>query len=142
MSLSPQQLLQNLALGQALLVAPALGESYAGRTAQTIASLMLMLAADLAVAAERRARACQALVALLESAEVGDPALAADSHIVVRGLEDLPPAARMDRLLGLVTHVHAWADSHDAELARRCRRVLADMAAAERLSPPALDPAA
>lgn len=139
MSLRPQQLLQNLAVAQALLVAPQLGEAYAGKTAQTIASLMLMLAADFATFADRHFRARAALVEILTSAEVGDLALAADIRLLTADLESIPLHDRMDRLLQLFTLLHAWADSNDPALAARCRRFLVEMTAAEVLSPPALD---
>lgn len=138
MSLTPQMLLQNLALAQALLVAPALGDSYAGKSAQTIASLLLMLSADCQTYAERNNRARRQLMEILGSAEVGDLALAADIGLATREIDRIPLSESADRLLQLFILLHAWADDHDPVLAARCRRFLVETTAAERLSPPSL----
>jgi hypothetical protein len=138
MSLSVAQSLQSLALGQALMVAPALGESYPGKTAATIAALLLVLAQGMEELPGRRVAARQSLLALLGTAKVGDRALAADIRQILAPDGTDTWVQRDAILMGALTEVHAWADAHDPALARRCRDWLAVWAAGERLAPPAL----
>lgn len=123
-------------MGQGLEVVPALGESYAGRTAQTIAALLLLLAEEARTAAPRRRAATARLQALLEAAAVADPELAA---LCRRAAE---PALRdaadgEDLVLAAFARLHAHADAQDPALAAACRSALADWAEAGLLAPPA-----
>lgn len=137
MTLSLAQALESLALGQAMLVAPALGESYAGKTAGTVAALLLMLAQDLDAAPGRRFAMRARLQQLLGEARVDDPALAAEvAAVLALGAESWD--AEESRLLGALAGVHAWADANDPALAARCLDWLVDWTAGERLRPPAL----
>ncbi|MFN7177099.1 MAG: hypothetical protein ACK4MX_09440 [Thermaurantiacus sp.] len=135
MSLRFSESIETLALGQALLVAPALGETYAGKTAQTVAALLVMLAADARTLPDRRLRTCARLADLFRDAEVHDISLARDLDALI-DTPQTPLADRHERMLAGFTLLHAWADAHDAALARRCREVLAEWAEAERLLPP------
>lgn len=127
--MSPAEALRSLALGQATMVLPALGEDYAGRTAGTIAGLLLMLAADLETAAAREAAARARLRALLAAAPEGSlpPAL-------TRSRDDAD--ADVATLLEAFLKMHRWADAHDAALAARCRAFLVEWTAGQRLAPP------
>lgn len=136
MTISLAETLRSLALGQALMVVPALGESYAGKTASTIAALLLMLADDMESLPDRRVAARTEMRALLADTKVTDPALAADLDLLARGHLPATLHAQDAFLLGLVGAVHAWADGHDPALAARCRAFLARRAASERLNPP------
>jgi hypothetical protein len=135
MSLRYSESIEALALGQALLVAPPLGETYAGKTAQTVAALLAMLAADARTLADRRVATCERLAALFKEARVHDISLAQDLEALA-GAPDGLLADRHERMLAGFTLLHAWADAHDEALARRCRALLADWAEGERLSPP------
>lgn len=137
MSLRFSETLESLALGQALLVAPALGESYAGRTAQTIAALLVMLAADARTLADRRLHTCERLAALFRTAEVHDVSLARDLAALAE-TQGADLAERHERMLAGLALLHAWADANDPALARQCRALLAEWAEGERLSPPTL----
>lgn len=137
MTLSLAATLESLALGQAMLVAPALGESYEGKTAGTIAALLLMLAQDLDALPGRRYAMRAKLETLLMSAEIGDRALAADVALILAEPES-GFEAQENRLLGALAAVHAWADRHDSALAARCLDWLVEWAEGERLRPPAL----
>jgi hypothetical protein len=138
MNLPPAELLRNLALGQVLLVAPALGESYAGKTAGTIAAILLLAASDVAHYAERRAAFRSRLAALLASAAPDDVTLRTDLSSLLAHVETVPVDDRLDHLLGGLEALHAWADSRDPEIARQCLDFLVDFARAERLDPPGL----
>jgi hypothetical protein len=136
-SLRFSESLETLALAEALLVAPALGDGYAGKTAQTVAALLVMLAADARTLAERRLRTCDRLAALFRQAQVHDISLARDlAELAEAGAGDL--AERHERMLAGLALLHAWADTHDPDLARSCRAILADWAEGELLAPPAL----
>jgi hypothetical protein len=137
MTLSLATTLESLALGQAMLVVPAMGDSYEGKTAATIAALLLMLAQDLEALPGRRYTMRTKLEALLQSAPLADEALAARVSAVLEG--PLPGwDAQESRLLGALADVHAWAEAHDADLARRCLDWLVEWSEGERLNPPAL----
>ncbi|WP_448582886.1 hypothetical protein [Thermaurantiacus sp.] len=138
MNIPPADLLRNLALGQALLVAPALGESYAGKTAGTIAAILLLAASDVVLYAERRASFRNRLHQLLADAAPDDITLRADLAALLARVESLPLDDRLDHLLGGLEVLHAFADARDPELARACLEFLFDFAAAERLDPPGL----
>lgn len=137
MSLSAATLLRNLALGQAMLVAPALGDSYEAKSAGTISGLLLMIATDLEREAAQGSTFEAWLVALLSSAQPADPGLAAELVAIVRGLATMPPPERMPQLLAGLTRLHAFADDHDPALAACCREFLADWAGSQRIEPPA-----
>lgn len=148
MSFTTPQMLQSLAMGQLMLVAPELGESYTGKTASTIAILTLMAAAlqdrMLATAPALRAR----LEALLADADVKgaslpetdgpDAALAA--RIAAACSDDAGGSwfARQDVLLAALEELHAWADANDPALAGRCRAFLVALAEAEMVEMPVL----
>ncbi len=138
MTIAPGDLLRNLALGQTLLVVPALGESYAGKTAGTIAAILLLAASDIASFAERRALSRARLVELLGAADPGDVALKADLAALLAEVETMPDDAQLDRLLAGLEALHGWADANDPALARQCLDFLLEFAAAERLDPPGL----
>ncbi len=121
MSLTIAQSLRNLALGQAMMVAPALGESYEGKTAGTIAALLLMLADDAETRSENDRKTRAEIGAML--ARSGGAATASDS---------------LDELMGRLGELHDWADENDPPLARECRQFLLHWAERERLRPPAL----
>jgi hypothetical protein len=141
MSLDLTQSLNALAMGQAMLVAPALGEDYTGKTAGSIAFLLFLLANGL----ESRMAQRPVLAERLESLLAGAPAAAGADPIVARSLADAAAgpadhgaAQRFDLRMGALAALHAWADSHDAALAARCRAFLLDWATIERLEIPAL----
>lgn len=122
MGLTLAESLAALANAQAALVAPALGDSYAGKSAGTIAALLAMLSADAATHAARAAAVAARIEGLLASAGVALPAA------------DAPD--RLDRLWAAFMNLHAKADESDPALARACRCLLADWTAGERLVPP------
>ncbi len=138
MSLTFRETLASLALGQALLVVPAVGEGYSGKTAGTIAAMLLMLAADVETIADRRSAMRQTLADFLAATEVDDPALRRDIALLLREDSGLSLDERYWKLLALVGVVHEWADDHSPDLARNCRALLADSAESERLAPPVL----
>jgi hypothetical protein len=140
MSLDLGGALNSLALGNAMLVAPALGESYAGKTAGSIAALLFVLANGLDARLARQ----PALVARLEALLAMAPPAALADPSVARALGDVGPAsdspsnqARFDLLMGALVALHAWADSHDQAIAAQARTFLADWSASERLDIPA-----
>ncbi|WP_199553482.1 hypothetical protein [Sandaracinobacteroides hominis] len=129
MSLTIAQSLRSLALGQAMMVAPALGESYEGKTAGTIAALLLMLADDAETRTARDNAARDALLALFETVQAETPrALLRDA------LADGSNKALWNAFIDL----HAYADAGDAELAACCRVLLLEWTERERLRPPVL----
>jgi len=138
MSLTFRETLASLALGQALMVVPTLGEGYQGKTAATIAAMLLMLAADVETIADRRSQSRDRLAAFLGDAEVGDPSLALDIRMMLR--PDTSPSLdeRYWNLLALFGLVHEWADDHSPALARACRELLAEWAESERLAAPVI----
>ncbi len=138
MSLTFRETLASLALGQALLVVPALGDSYQGKTAATIAAILLMLAADVETIADRRTATREKLSAFLATAEVDDIALRQDIALLRSDTTTVSLDDRYWNMLSSFSLVHAWADENDAALAARCRRFLAEWAESERLEPPAI----
>jgi hypothetical protein len=140
MSLSLAQALSGLALGQALIVVPPLGESYAGKSAAVIAAMLMMLAHDLETLPDRRVEQRQRLTDILGRTNVDDPALARDIALLLGTLPGLAVGAIDARLLAAFTEVHAWADRNDPVLAGECRQFLVDWTESERLYPPALTP--
>jgi hypothetical protein len=125
MSLTLPQALRSIALGQAMMVAPALGDSYEGKTAATIAALLLMLATDAETRTAREITTRDTLRALFESI---------DSKELKATLAD----GSTDALMAAFTTLHAQADANNPALAARCRAFLLDWAEGERLRPPAL----
>ncbi len=138
MSLPPADLLRNLALAQALLVVPALGDSYAGKSAGTVAAILLLAASDVVHYAERRSGFRQRLEDLLAAAAPDDVTLRLDLRTLLDQIGTVPLDERLDHLMGGLEALHAWADANDPELARRCLDFLVDFATAERLDPPGL----
>jgi hypothetical protein len=151
MSLDLTQSLNALAMGQAMLVAPALGEDYTGKTAGSIAFLLFVLANGLDARMAQRPVLAARLEALLADAPAAcgaDPLVAAALADAAAGPANTGAGAgagagaaavqRFDLLMGALAALHAWADSHDAALAARCRAFLLDWAAIERLDIPAL----
>jgi hypothetical protein len=128
--------LETLALGQALMVAPALGDSFEGKTLQTAAALLVMLASDARTLADRRAQACAGLAVLFAGARVDDPSLARDLRELATA-PDLLLADRHERMLAAFALLHAWADGHDPALAADCRAWLVEWTRGEVLDPPA-----
>ncbi len=136
MSLNLPEILQSLAMSQLTMVAPALGESYAGKTAGTIAVLALVTSTLQQQLMNRAPALRQQLEALLAGAAITDPAL---RDGVRRALADDCAGdwfARGDVLMQALADVHAWADDHDAALARQCRGFLLDHASAEMVTMP------
>jgi hypothetical protein len=84
MSLDLTQSLGSLAMGQAMLVAPTLGESYTGKTAGSIAFLLFMLANGLEDRLARREAFARRLESLLAAARV-DAAKVRDIRCKVLG---------------------------------------------------------
>jgi hypothetical protein len=139
MSLDLTQSLNSLATGQAMLVAPTLGEDYTGKTAGSIAFLLFLLANGLEARLARRPALTSRLETLL--AEVPAQALADSTVSAALGAADASAAEdpqRFDRLMGALAAVHAWADAHDTALARCCLDFLADWADSEHLEIPAM----
>jgi hypothetical protein len=139
MSLDLAQSLNSLATGQALLVAPTLGESYTGKTAGSIAFLLFLLGNGLEARLARRPILTARLEALLAEAPLPartDPAVAEALATVGTGGAD--DGHRFDRLLGALAALHAWADGSDRALAARCLDWLVDWADSEHLDIPVL----
>ena len=141
MSMNQQQILHSLAMGQLTMVAPALGDSYAGKSVGTLGLLTLMLAGQqdrmMQFAMPMRVK----LEALLASAAAGDPALQAEVRAALSDACGGSWTARQDRLLGALEAVHAHADSgaaQDPQLAARCRAYLVEWAEAEQMDVPEL----
>jgi hypothetical protein len=125
MSLSPPEALACLAMAQAVEVCPPLGDSYAGKSAATIAGLVAMLAdgADRRLAESIRHRT--RLEALLH-----------DAGETVESPPDEGFWQGFDRLMGQLGGVLERAEGTDPALVRRCLAWLADWAASQRLHLP------
>lgn len=139
MSLGLSQSLASLATGQAMLVAPTLGESYTGKTAGSIAFLLFLLANGLEARLARRPALADRLATLLAeapSAARADPAMADAIAAAAARTPDDPE--RFDLLMGALAALHAWADASDRHVAARCRDFLADWADSEHLDIPVL----
>jgi hypothetical protein len=139
MSLDLTQSLNSLATGQAMLVAPTLGESYTGKTAGSIAFLLFLLANGLEARLARRPAITARLEALLAEtppAARADPAVAA--ALSVAGDTPADDPQRFDRLMGALAALHAWADAADPALAARCLDWLILWADSEHLDIPVL----
>jgi hypothetical protein len=138
MSLNQQQILQSLAMSQLMMVAPELGESYAGKSAGTLGLLTLMLAGqqDRLMANGPRLRA--RLEALLAAARPADAALAAELAAALADDCGGSWAARQDRLMGALEALHAFADAADPALAAQCRDFLVELAESEQMEVPVL----
>ncbi len=139
MSLDLSQSLASLGAGQAMLVAPTLGEGYTGKTAGSIAFLLFLLANGLEARLARRpalTAGLEALVAQAPPAACADPAMAA----ALSAMRDTPAddPQRFDRLMGALAALHAWADAADPPLAARCLDWLVLWADSEHLEIPAL----
>ena len=131
MSLDPRQILEGLAMGQFAMVAPELGDGYAGKSAGVIAMLMLAVATMQDRMLDKAPALCARLVALLgEAAPMAGPVKGEIESALVRAPEEGWFAYR-DRLMGALEALHGWADLHDPTLAVRCRDYLADHALAE-----------
>lgn len=129
MSLSLGQALGSFAAAQAMMVAPALGESYAGKSAGALALLLMMLADGQDVRAGRA-------MALAERAE----ALLAGAGVPCAATAEEGPEARMARLLGLLGALLEEAEATDARQARQIRAWLVAWAENEQLRLPAATP--
>jgi hypothetical protein len=141
MSLDLTQSLNALAMGQAMLVAPELGDSYSGKTAGAIAALLFVLANGLDARMAQRPLLTARLEGLLAdapAAAVADPVVASALAEASGCPADSGASQRFDLLMGALAALHAWADSRDAALAARCRAFLLDWATSERLDIPAL----
>lgn len=138
MSLDLSQSLASLAAGQAMLVAPTLGESYTGKTAGSIAFLLFLLAGGLEARLARRpafASRLEHLLAQSPPAALSDSAVA--DALASAGTDPQDPL-RFDRLMGALAALHAWADTHMPSVAADCRTFLADWADSEHLDIPVL----
>jgi hypothetical protein len=138
MSLDLTQSLGSLAMGQAMLVAPTLGESYTGKTAGSIAFLLFMLANGLEDRLARREAFARRIESLLAAAPDDARAHAEVANALAAAAGAAEDGQRFDRLMGALAALHAWADSADAKLAARCRDFLLDWAESERLDIPVL----
>ncbi len=138
MSLNQQQILHSLAMGQLMMVAPELGESYAGKSAAMVGLMTLMLAGheDRLMANGLRIRA--RLEALLASARPADSTL--ESEVAAALADDCAGSwsARHDRLLGALESLHAHADAADPALAAKCRDFLVELTESEQMEVPVL----
>lgn len=138
MSLDLSQSLASLGAGQAMLVAPALGDSYTGKTAGSVAFVLLLLAGGLEARLARRPALTCRLEALLAEAP---PAARADSTVadaLAATGPDADGSERFDRLMGALAALHAWADGADPAVAAHCRDFLVDWADSEALEIPVL----
>ena len=138
MSLDLTQSLNSLGTGQAMLVAPSLGESYTGKTAGSIAFLLFLLAGGLEARLARRpaiTRRLEGLLADAPAAALADPRVA--DALATAGTDPQDPH-RFDRLMGALAALHAWADTHSPSVAADCRDFLADWADSEHLEIPVL----
>jgi len=138
MSLTLKETISSLALGQALLVVPAMRHDYGGKSAATIAALLLMLAAEVETIADRRANTRSWLFEFLGSVHLDDIALQSDVELTLATARRASLDEQYWNMLSALTLVHAWADDHDMALAAQCRRFLADWAESEKLVPPAI----
>lgn len=136
MGMNPGQILHGWAMGQLMMVAPELGDSYAGKSAGVLGLLALMLAGhqDRMLSSAPRVRA--SLETLLAKAETGNPALQAELASALSDEAQGSWTARQDRLMGALEKLHAHADAHDPRLAALCRDFLADYAAHELMDVP------
>ncbi|QMW23849.1 hypothetical protein [Sandaracinobacteroides saxicola] len=138
MSLTGAQVLQSLALGQTLMVLPALGDTYEGRTAATIAALMMVLVNEAAASLERRRHGSEALAAMFRrhADAVDDPALATDLRLGTRpGDPHEYLGARFERMMKLLTVFHDWADRAHPAAAAECRAFLSAFHNADVIDP-------
>lgn len=121
-------MLRALAMGQLTMVVPAMGEDYAGKSAASIALLLLMLAED-------QDRADAAFPAL----KAETLALAADSPCPLpEGLDSAPQDDAEQRLLGLLGAIRQWAEDADPAIAARAMGILARWTAARAIAIPVL----
>ena len=137
MTIPRSAMLRNLAMGQAMMVAPPLGEDYAGKTAGSIAVLLLMLADD----QDQADAAFPVLRAetLALAADVPDSAPpAAACRTLAADLAALGQTAAEAQLLTLLGAVRQWAEDHDPALSERAMAVLARWARARALAMPVL----
>jgi hypothetical protein len=130
MSLILPEALGSIAAAQALTVAPALGESYAGKSAGALALLLMMLADGADARAGRR-------LALAARAD----ALLAARGVPYAGPEGEGPDARIDRQLGLLGTLLEQTEATEPDIAKGVRDWLADWAENERLLLPPAVPA-
>jgi len=137
-SLTLQETIASLALGQALMVVPALKDDYQGKTAATIAAMLLMLSTDIETIADRRATTRSSLLAFLSEVAVDDVALQKDVKLLLAEAGAQSLDKQYWQMLSTLGLVHAWADDHDPALAARCRRILAEWSESEKLAPPAV----
>ncbi|MCS6985990.1 MAG: hypothetical protein NZM40_00850 [Sphingomonadaceae bacterium] len=137
MSASPAAFLRDLALCLSAQVVPALGETYAGKSAATVAGLLLMLAQDL----EREAHDGEAWAERFDALLAEAAGQIADGPQRLAQARALPLAQRMTHLLALFEEIHAVADARDPALAARCRDLLAGWSAWRRLEPVGPEPA-
>ena len=138
MSLSQQQILHSLAMGQLMMVTPELGDSYAGKSANTLGLLALMLAGQQDRMLQNAPRLRARLEALLSGAETGDPVLQAELAAALADDCGGSWVARQDRLMGALEALHEFADSRDSALASQCRAFLVELAEAEQMDVPVL----
>jgi hypothetical protein len=132
LSLDLSQSLASLATGQAMLVAPTLGEGYTGKTAGSIAFLLFLLANGLEARLARRpaiAARIESLLAQAPPAARADPAVAGALAAAAGSCAEDPQ--RFDRLMGALAALHAWADSADSRCAAHCLDILVDWADSE-----------
>ena len=126
MSLSNAEALGCFAMAQGLMVAPALGESYAGKSAATLAGLMLMLADGDDLRLARRLKLRAELEGLLPEAGASTA--------------DEGWQAGMDRLMGVAGAVLEQAETDDPACAARLMEWLLRWTENERLGIPAPPP--
>ncbi|PZU50711.1 MAG: hypothetical protein DI568_02880 [Sphingomonas sp.] len=126
MSLSNAEVLGCFAMAQGLMVVPALGESYAGKSAATLAGLMLMLADGDDLRLARRLKLRAELEGLLPEAEASTAG---------EGWQ-----AGMDRLMGVAGAVLERTETDDPARAARLMEWLLRWTENERLGIPAPPP--
>jgi hypothetical protein len=138
MSLNQQQILHSMAMSQLMMLVPELGESYAGKSANTLGLLTLMLAGQHDRMMQNGHRIRGALEALLASARTADEALQVDLAAALADPCGDSWCARQDRLMAALEALHAYADANDPALAARCRDFLVDYAESEEMDVPVL----
>lgn len=140
MSIPYSNVLTTLALANSMIVLPALGDSYEGKTVATMAGILMMLANDAGSALERRNDANDQLATLFNevASEIDDVTLSLDIRLAALSRPRERVVVRFERMLRALELLHAWADDHSPDIARRCRHFLRDFCAGDRMQPPGM----
>lgn len=136
MSINLPEILQALATSQLAMVAPAMGETYVGKTANTIGILTLVTASLQDKLLQQGPALRTRLEQLLSDARLTDQALRSAINTALQDDAGGSWFARQDVLLRALQDLHAWADAHDSQLAQECRDFLVDHAQLEMIIMP------